>query len=507
MRNNVGTAKCFAAKLTAAVLCIGMLQGFSGVSVFAAEPEDTAIEDEPGRLVDIYCSQTAKDALGNEQLQDLVDLIVASIEPQAVNLLVESFPCFEEAAANDELGREIGLYIYYGTGDQDGIEEHENVAPGVYAYVLGSPEYEKDENESIYKYMICMDAESLNMSSDMDNALLELDGQTRIQLDTTFCHELFHAFMDDYNRVGMSGYTDFESYLFSPEELITVEEGDKLIEEVMFPSWFQEGLAGCVGNIYPADLQLFREYHYDIDAQQYLDTCTNGQLCRMYANMGYLEGTGEDRYNLEAASEDNSDGHVNGATYVSGYMACLYLADLACRDLDGTGAVTLDQNGDIESISSEKLREGLSEILSRLHEGDTLDEVIRKISGGAYENTDDFTERFIKGTYNEETQDYNGDLESLAFCVGYLNYMNRLDAMDPETHPAGSVLMDEFGSTQPTPLEKDTVVTSDFYRIVEENTMTESTVSNEKTQDGGTSYSGRDSFETVVKRFKEEEHL
>ena len=88
--------------------------------------------------------------------------------------------------------------------------------------------------------------------------------------------------------------------------------------------------------------------------------------------------------------------------------------------------------------------------------------------------------------------------------MGYLNYMNRLDALDPETHPAGSLLLDDFGSTQPTPLEKDAVAASEFYRIVEKNTLTVSTVNTDKVKDGGTSYSGRDSFETVVERFKEE---
>ena len=80
--------------------------------------------------------------------------------------------------------------------------------------------------------------------------------------------------------------------------------------------------------------------------------------------------------------------------------------------------------------------------------------------------------------------------------------MDRLDAMDPETHPAGSLLMDDFGSTQPTPLEKDTVVSADFYRMTGENTMTVSTVSIEDTKDGGTSYSGKDSFETVVEKYR-----
>ena len=74
--------------------------------------------------------------------------------------------------------------------------------------------------------------------------------------------------------------------------------------------------------------------------------------------------------------------------------------------------------------------------------------------------------------------------------------------MDPETHPAGSLLMDDFGSTKTTPLEKDKVAASDFYRIIEQNTLTTSTVSNEDVKDGGTSYSARDSFDTVVEMYK-----
>ena len=68
--------------------------------------------------------------------------------------------------------------------------------------------------------------------------------------------------------------------------------------------------------------------------------------------------------------------------------------------MKGSAAVTFDQNGDVVSISSEKLREGLSGILSRLHRGDTLDEVIQGISGGFFESTEDFEKRFIKGNYN-----------------------------------------------------------------------------------------------------------
>ena len=483
-----------AAKLAAALLCAVMLAGMVGVSALAVEADDSR------RLVDVYCSQSAKDALGYDQLQDLVELIVTSIEPQAVNLLIERFPCFKEAAADDALGREIGLYIYYKTGDQDGIEEHEEVESNAYAYVNGYSKLEA--GKSVFKYIICMDAGTLSTPDDADNPVLDLDGQARIQLDTTFCHELFHAFMEDYNRVGMSGFTDFVSCTSDPKGLLTDEEVDMLCEETRFPNWFMEGLAGCVGNIYPADLKMFREYHLDPDTRQYLDTCTTDQLCQVYANPGYGEETGEVWYDLEAVSADKPDDQVIMATYVSGYMACLYLADLGYRHQEGSGAVSFDPNGDVASISSEKLREGLSAILSRLHRGDTLDEVIRDISGGAYRDTADFEARFIKGSYSEVTRQYSGDPESLSFCVGYLNYMSRLDDLDPDTHPAGSMLMDDFASTQPTPLEKDATATSDFYRIVEGNTLVPSTIPDETVKDGGTSYSGRDSFETVVEQFK-----
>ncbi len=99
--------KCPAMKLAAALLCVLMLSGWIRPPAFAAGAEN------PAGPVGIYCSRTAKDALGDEQLQALVDLIVTSVDPQAVNLLIERFPCFTEAAAKNDLGREIGLYIYF----------------------------------------------------------------------------------------------------------------------------------------------------------------------------------------------------------------------------------------------------------------------------------------------------------------------------------------------------------------------------------------------------------
>ena len=83
--------------------------------------------------------------------------------------------------------------------------------------------------------------------------------------------------------------------------------------------------------------------------------------------------------------------------------------------------------------------------------------------------------------------------------------MNRLDSMDPETHPAGSVLPEDFGTVRPTPLKRDVNSVSEFYRIAENNTLTASAVPGEKAKDGGAPCSGRDSFETVVGDVQEKE--
>ena len=83
--------------------------------------------------------------------------------------------------------------------------------------------------------------------------------------------------------------------------------------------------------------------------------------------------------------------------------------------------------------------------------------------------------------------------------MGYINYMSRMDALDPDTHPAGSMLMDDFASTRPTPLERDKAAVSDFYRLVEENTAVNSTVPFESLKDGGTSYSVRDDLQILLK--------
>ena len=92
----------------------------AGSGVLAGtEVQQGLTDEEKQELVRIHCSQKAIDTVDTDSLAWLVDLVKNRLEPQAVNLLVEIFPSFTEASENDKLGREMGLYVYYGSDTLD----------------------------------------------------------------------------------------------------------------------------------------------------------------------------------------------------------------------------------------------------------------------------------------------------------------------------------------------------------------------------------------------------
>ena len=79
-------------------------------------------------------------------------------------------------------------------------------------------------------------------------------------------------------------------------------------------------------------------------------------------------------------------------------------------------------------IDSGKLRLGMNSIMERMHNGETLDQVINRISGGVYKDAADYEARFIKGLKNEDNKygDYV-DTASLDYIYDFMNYMNDID--------------------------------------------------------------------------------
>lgn len=80
----------------------------------ANEYEATASDSgSPAELVDESGSEEnpQDEDPEDEDLEWLIDLIINTIEPQAVNLLVNKFPAFSAAAQEGAIGKQIGMYI------------------------------------------------------------------------------------------------------------------------------------------------------------------------------------------------------------------------------------------------------------------------------------------------------------------------------------------------------------------------------------------------------------
>ena len=313
-------------------------------------------------------------------------------------------------------------------------------------------------------------------------------------LENTIVHELFHAFMDDYNRTGMAGSKVLIDVLTDDEGNFISEDGPYVYGRVHFPSWFVEGSASAVENVYQ-----FRDKGF---AQLCAAKVADEPIARaiLYNYLNDLDSTGERMYfDLMYSEGYDGDAEVSNenSAYVCGYLATLYLSDLAQQKylggdeaVKGTGPTTVE-------ISMDRLRAGLNAILEQCHNGKTLDAVIAEIStvdGAAlYSDTNDFQAKFIKGAgtpVGDDERDYSddpaqADRESLYFVSNYLiGLMNISDESGRQNKANGSILLDADADVM-SPLKDTGEYTSDYYRIAGENGYVESTVPNSVALAGG----------------------
>ncbi|MDO4850879.1 MAG: hypothetical protein Q4A93_03365 [Actinomycetota bacterium] len=462
----------------------------------AHTPSPAASDPKLSPLVDIYCSQTARDALGQDDLEYLVDLIVNRLHPQAVNLLLESFPAFRTAAESGGIGSEIGLYIYYGSGDRDGDPAHEEADGNALAYVMGR---HLDTGGSVrFGYLLAVNVESCALCDDAGRLVLIRDGEAATTLENTIVHELFHAIMDDYNRTGMVGATSTANAITDPDNA-TPEQLDTYAR-VHYPSWFIEGTASAVENVYQYRRTLFNLLTQAVpDPDDPGKTLAAGSARAVLVN--YLTATlaGEPvHFMLDAAGDEGSEVDTTARDYVSGYLAVLYLSELAARSSDDIGTAISVHDGTM-SISSERIRRGLNSILERMHDGETLDEVICSISpvdgSGArlYADVDDFERKFVAGkrTVNGAITSYAGDTgtagegASLEFVAAFLTYMDDVSSTDGRMFDANGSILSDFDKDFSTPLDRTQTDSTDTLGFVESNTYVDSTVPDETALAGG----------------------
>ena len=476
----------------------GLFVRAAGQPPAAGDAEDGAEKTAQPTLVDIHCAQTARDALTDEDLAWLVDLIINRLEPQAVNLLLDRFPAFRAAAEKGEIGTQIGLYIYYGKGDADGDPAHGVDVAGALAYV--DDRAVMIDGALRFGYMIGVDAASLVEKDDDNNPLVNpaterysliRSGQNFETFVNTIVHEMFHAFMDDYDRLGMFGTvglanreTDAAGGWKNPR---TAAE----CSATRFPLWFIEGSASATENNYQFRNSLFALLCKDLTGRTLADNILNNYQNATigddpaYFDLGFTNGVDADGNKVDDTT----------ANYVSGYLAVLYLSDLANMRVNGGGSAVSPTEDGGSTVSNEKLCSGLNQILEWLHADDTtLDDVISFVSpsdagGKLYHNTEAFTSKFIKGTSSGGSSDaYTGDKASLTFVANYLDCLMSHEGTTYIT-PNGSILFD-YDADFTMPLDPDKQDSADFFKIVDSNTYVESSVKSDTGAIGsGASYS------------------
>jgi hypothetical protein len=281
-------------------------------------------------------------------------------------------------------------------------------------------------------------------------------------LANTVVHEIFHMIMYDYNRPGMTGKR------MTAEGTLTQEPGR---DDILFPIWFREGSASCVENNWQerenaiAFLRKNREtnaYMSYYDMNVLLDNYVNG--CREVVNGSPISLF---CYDLQCCGGTDLNGEACDTVanrYVSGYLATLYLSELAARS-SGIGSSLSTEDSHV-TVNSEKLRLGLDSILSRMHSGETLDDVIGSISDYAYSGADDFEAKFIKGDLVDGT--YTGESGSLAFVSDFMNYMREIDMAQGRDNALanGSILFD-FDLDYAAPLDFETEETARVLQVLD----------------------------------------
>lgn len=403
--------------------------------------------DELPYLVRIHCDKSAIEMYDAEFLNEFVTLLRYTIIPQAAKLLEESFPkSFGSAIPDKEIGTQIGLNIYYNTTDFSGREEDRSGGSAFFA--------EKNSSSTAtYMYTFLFNTGAIfitdsgveNIIQQDDNGKWTLVEGGRKELENIILHELFHAYMYDYNHQGMS---------------TSAKTGD------LFPFWFTEGTASSVQNVFQSRVTFFRYLQVDNvrDTWAYkMDYDTEHVLSRYLDTV--LHGPTQD-YTICNDIEQTLNEDLASANYVSGYLASVYLAGLAgVKYCDYTSEDLHDTQNNIYNM--EVIRAGMEEILYQLHNNKSLDTIISEISDGAYNDTDDFTKRFVKGIQDEQGV-YQGDQSSLQFVADYLNFLEDSTTMQPN----GSILRQEQGYVSPL---TDEVVKSTFFNVVDSRTYVPST--------------------------------
>ncbi len=374
-------------------------------------------------IVRIHCTEKIIETIDPGFLAQFVDIVKNRLIPQAVNLLQDNIPAYS-FAMSDELGKSVGLIVYYGDD-----RFYSNVAGSSFnlrGRSAATNEHGVGEMGNLY-LMIGVNAEPYIAQNPDGSYYIN---STFIDLGNTLVHELMHSFMLDYTRYGMTMYN---------------EDG--------FPAWFYEGIAQSVLNAYQDKANYYQALS-DINKRGNY----NAEKMMFDGEIDYSVNSILDRLNHEnpqvRAFYDISNGGDDFAPYVTGYLAVAYLGYLAAK---GGGEEALRNDGSYDTV---RICGGVSTILERLHNNETLDQIISSISD--YDSTADFQGRFMNGQAQEET-----DMAALGFVASYLTYLEgcKKPNGDGTRFDLGNGSILKWDQQYSKPLNYDTEAQSRLYHV------------------------------------------
>ncbi|MBQ9010767.1 MAG: hypothetical protein IJ088_15785 [Clostridia bacterium] len=313
-------------------------------------------------------------------------MIINRLQPQALNKLIRGIPAFSEAAKAGKLSDQTGMVVSS----------------------YSSPAY-VDRKSSGDDF-----SSSLYVSI---NTLIRTDGNGQVQpqstkekskLYFTMVHEMVHQLMNDYTRQGfaVTDVLSVNSFVSLDGGQLTWEEYAIKKEHLLYPEWFVEGTANLVAGQYWSETSYLSRMGFIAKDGTPLD-CTAETIYDIY-----LE-------NAEQLDTDKLSKRDN-ARYDFGPIAIAWLSDLQAQADGLVSAFSWGSDGSLTSVRESTLLMGFSRLLERLHTGETLDDVIRRLTRARFLDTEDFSHRFICG-------DENGmDQETASFAAAWMNYLAKL---------------------------------------------------------------------------------
>ena len=363
-----------------------------------SDSDDSDDPSDPYWEARVHCGQNTLNKYGDETLAWIVNLIKHELEPRAIAALLDGFPAFKAAAEKNELSANTGLYVYdiaFETNKSD-----ERNAEGCVAYVFNK----YDENE-VWKSMVGVNLDK--MLELKDGKYVFIEGK-QTELENTMVHELMHGLMGDYARTG-GGSADWP-YMdnMNPDGKYNA-----------FPKWFVEGSATTVENAYVYQVNTFNDILGDADK---------------YTPEAFRKFFGNEKNSITYYLTNYAD-DVAGA-YVGGYLSCVYFS-VKVAGING-------------EYGSKEIRSGLNTILESLHNGKSLDALIR-------DNTE------FDGILGFERDWLDSKYDFVDNTIGYLNYLKGISDSNGK-RANGSILL-ELDTKADSPIESRTE-TSDGQTIM-----------------------------------------